>query len=71
MHPRAGAAHEPRSSALAVGTTPVTRPMTAATDRPIVESVHATPPPIDFERMRSELYRDLMSQIRADFERGA
>ena len=44
------------------------RPMLAAADRPTAEP---TPAPPNLDRLRARLFRDLMAQIRTEFERGA
>jgi len=46
-------------------------PLRAATDRPLEQALPAATPTPNFEELRRTLYRDLLSQIRADFERGA
>lgn len=50
---------------------PVLRPMAADLDRQVDAAPAAAPMMPDLERLRRDLHRDLMSQIRADFERGA
>ena len=49
---------------------PVLRPAAAPTDRPPQELAANAPPGMGFEELRDALYRDLMTQFRADFERG-
>ena len=61
---------QPAVPVAAVATTPPTRSqtMTAATDRSLDTAPQT--PPIDMERLRQLLARDLMRQIRAEMERG-
>lgn len=49
--------------------TPAARPMTAAVDRP---TAAAAPPPasVDVDALRGRIMRDLMRQLRDEFERG-
>lgn len=47
---------------------PTPRPMTAAADRPL--DTAPPPAPIDMERLRQTLARDLIRQIKAELERG-
>jgi hypothetical protein len=49
---------------------PALRPLAAATDRP-TDAPPAAQTSTSFEDLRAALYRDLMSSIRSDFERGA
>ncbi len=72
---RIGAA--PASSALpapplAAAPMPNSTPaMKADTDRPPADPAPAVQPGADFESLRRTLYRDIMNQLRVDFERGA
>src|SRR5207244_5047793 len=60
-----------RQTAGPVGTpSPALRPMAAPTDRNLESGSTSAPSMPNFEDMRRALYRDLMSQIRADLQRG-
>lgn len=48
---------------------PAARPMTASTERPL-DAAASSAPSLDLDGLRRSLTRDLMSQIRADLERG-
>ena len=58
----------PAVAAAAAPPAPSVRPMTAASDRPL--DMVSPVPPLDMERLRQVLARDLMRQIRAEMERG-
>ena len=49
----------------------VTRPMTAPAGKSAPQASPAAAPQVDIEQLRASIYRDLMGQMRADFERGA
>lgn len=70
--PRRGAAAEPvrfaEHAVAAAPPAPPARPMTAAADRPL--DTAAPTAPIDMERLRQTLARDLLRQIRSELERG-
>ena len=68
---RGASADRQMSLALPSASSPAMRPMTAPADRSLENSPPGPPPLPEFERLRGEIYRDLMNQIRADFERGA
>ena len=60
---------ERRGAPLTPPESPAARPMTASTERPL-EADSPAPPALDLEGLRRTLMRDLMTQIRADLERG-
>jgi hypothetical protein len=53
-----------------VSSSPVQRPMAAATDRTVDQQAIPTPSMPDVEELKRTVYRDLIRQIRADLERG-
>jgi len=63
--------NQPITSAKPVGT-PLQQPMTAEVDRNISTQMSASAgDSMNMDTLRRELYRDLLSQIRSDLERGA
>jgi hypothetical protein len=54
----------------AAGSPAEMRPMSAATDREAEPPPARTWPPVEHEELRRSIYRDLLRQIKTDFERG-
>ena len=70
--PVAAAASVPRAPAAAAAESPHLRPMLAETDRPSADAPPpAAPPAPSLDAIRRVLLRDVMNQIRVEFERGA
>jgi Domain of unknown function (DUF4157) len=64
--PPARFAAAPSSSA----SSPAREPAAAAQDRPLVQPAATSTPAIDVAELRQQLHRELLMQIRTDFERG-
>jgi hypothetical protein len=69
--PTAGpAAPTPTAPAVARHAAPAARPMAAATDRPTAPAAQPQAAAVDVEALRGRIVRDLMRQLRDEFERG-
>ena len=67
----AAAAAAASPAAAAQSTAAAMQPMAAASDRDMAEEPTPAPTPgPSFQELREALYRDLMRQLRIDFERG-